>query len=85
LRVRDVGSRGSSRRILLLIIIQHVSQNIFGVLQPLRHLRIIAVKCLIQRHRRSLALLVDICYIFVFGVQKDLSMILEVNLDDFVA
>jgi len=84
--VRHVGSWRSSRRILLLIVVvQHVGQNILGVLQPFRHLCVIAIECLIQRHGGSLALLVDICYIFVFRIQKYLSVILEVNLDDLVA
>ena len=70
---------------LLIVVVQHVGQNILGVLQPFRHLCVIAIECLIQRHGRSLALLVDICYIFVFRIQKNLSVILEVNLDDLVA
>lgn len=62
-----------------------MSQNILGVLQPFRHLSIVAIECLIQRHSRSLTLLVDVCYILVFRIQENLGVILEVNLDDFVA
>jgi len=62
-----------------------VSQDIFRVLQTLGHLRIVAVEGLVQRHRRSLTLLVYVCHISVLRVQEDLRVVLEVNLHNFVA
>ena len=70
---------------LLLIIIEHVGQDILRVLETLRHLRVVAVQGLVQWHRRSLALLVHIGHVPILGVEQDLCVILEVNLDYLVA
>ena len=74
-----------SHRVLLLVVVKHVGQDIFRVLETLGHFGIVAVKSLVQRHRRSLTLLVHVCHISVLRVQKDLRVILEVNLHNFVA
>ena len=52
--------------VLLLIIIEHMRQDVLGILQPLRHLRVIAIKSLVQRHSGSFALLIDVGHIPVF-------------------
>ena len=70
---------------LLLIIIEHVGQDVLGVLEALRHLCVVAVQGLVERHSRSLALLVDIGHVSVLGVEKDLSVVLEVDLHYLVA
>ena len=66
------------------IIVQHMRQNVLRVLQALRHLLIVRVECLTERHDGSLALLVDISYEPVVRVEQDLGVILEVDLDDLV-
>ena len=53
----------------LLIVVEHVCQNILRVLKPLGHLGVVAVQCLVQRHRRPLASLVHVRHKAVFGVQ----------------
>lgn len=70
---------------LLLIIIEHVSQDVLRILETLRHLRVVTVQRLVQRHRRSLALLVDVGHVAVLRVEEDLCVILEVDLDYLVA
>ena len=62
-----------------------MSKDILGVLKALCHLLIIAIKSLTQWHDRSLSSLVNICDQSIFGVQQDLSVVLEINLDDLVA
>lgn len=69
---------------LLLIIIEHVSQDIFCVLQSLCHFRVVTVQGLVQRHRRSFTLLVHIGHVSVFRVQQDFSVVLEVYLNDLI-
>lgn len=60
-------------------------QDILRVLQPLRHFRVIAVKRLVEGHGRPLTLLVDIGDVPVLRVEQDLSVVLEVHLNDLVA
>lgn len=62
-----------------------MGQDVLCVLQSFRHFRIVAVKGLVERHSRSLALLIDIGHVSVLRVEQYFSVILEVNLDDFVA
>lgn len=76
---------GAGDRVLLLIIIEHVREDVFGVLEPLCHLRIVAVQSLVQWHRRPLTLLVNVGHISILGVEQDLRVILEVHLDNLVA
>ena len=71
--------------VLLLIVIEHVCQDILGVLQPLCHLGVVAVESLVQGHRRSVSLFVNIGYISILGIQQDFRVILEVDLHNFVA
>ena len=52
--------------ILLLIIIEHVRQDVLGILQPLRHLRVVAIKSLVQRHGGPFALLIYVGHIPIF-------------------
>ena len=75
----------SADGVLLLIIIEHVGQDIFGVLQSLCHFGVVAIQSLIQRHRRSFSLLVHVGHVPVFRVQQDFSVVLEINLNDLIA
>lgn len=68
-----------------MIVVQHVSKNIFCVLESLGHLCVVAVKSLIEWHCRSFALLVHIGHKSIFRVQEDLRVVLEVNLNNLVA
>lgn len=67
------------------VVVKHVSQDILGVLQALRHLLIVAVESLTQRHYRALTSLIYISDKSIVGVKKNLSVILEVDLDYFIA
>lgn len=62
-----------------------MGQDILCVLETLGHLGVVAVQCLVERHRRPLSLLVDVGHVPVLGVEENLCMILEVNLYNFVA
>ena len=62
-----------------------MGQDIFGVLQSLGHLCIIAIQGLVQWHSRSLTLFVDVSDISIFRVQQNLSVVLKVYLYNFVA
>lgn len=70
---------------LLLIIVQHVSKDVFRVLQPLCHFGVVTVQGLVQRHRGSFTLLVNVGHKSVLRIQKDLGVVLEVHLDNLVA
>ncbi len=72
-------------RNLLLIIVEHVGQNVFGVLKSFSHFGIVAIQRLIQRHCWSLSFFVYICYISVFRIEQNLSVVLEVHLYNLVA
>ena len=74
-----------SHWVLLLIIVQHVCQDIFSVLQPLRHFGIVAVQGLVQWHRGAVTFLVHVGHVPVLRVQQNFRVVLEVNLDDLVA
>lgn len=67
------------------IVIQHVSQDVLGILQSLSHLLIIWIESLTEWHYRALSFLVHVSYEAIVRVQEDLSVILEVHLDDLVA
>ena len=60
-------------------------QDVLSVLQALGHLLIVGVECLAQWHNGPLTLLVHISDQSVIRVEQDLGMVLEVNLDNFVA
>ena len=44
------------------IVVKHVCQDVLGVLKPLSHLCVVALKSLVQGQCRALSLLVDIRY-----------------------
>jgi hypothetical protein len=54
---------------LYLIIIEHMSQNVFCVLKSFCHFSIIAIQSLIQRHCWSLSFFIYISYISVFRIE----------------
>ena len=60
-------------------------ENIFGILEPLCHLCVVAVECLVKWHSRPFTFFVYVCYISVLGVQQNLSVVLEIYLNNFVA
>lgn len=66
------------------VIVEHVSQDILGVLETLCHLLIVAVERLTQRHYRALTSLIYIRDKSIVRVKKNLSVILEVNLYYFI-
>jgi len=79
------GVSSHSHWILLLIIVQHVRQDILCVLQPFGHFGVVAIQGLVQRHRGAVALLVHVGNVPVLRVQQNFRMVLEVNLHDLVA
>ena len=60
----NFGSVGCLGRCLALwsIIVEHVRENVLGVLEALGHLRIVTVEGLAQRHDRPFALLIHISH-----------------------
>ena len=68
-----------------MVVVQHVGQDILGVLQSLGHLSVIAIQGLVQWHGRPLTLFVDVSDISIFRVQQNLSVVLKVYLYNFVA
>ena len=73
------------RHRVLLIIIKHMCQDIFGIFQSLCHFSVITIESLIKWHSRSLSFFIDIGYIPILRIQEYLSMILEINLYYFIA
>ena len=69
----------------IVIIIQHVGQNIFRVLETFRHFCVVGVKCLAEWQCLPLALLVHVCDLAALRVQKYFGVVLEVHLHNFVA
>ena len=68
----------------MLVIIEHMREDVLGILESLGHLRIVAVEGLVEGHRRPLPLFVNVGHESILGVQQDLCVVLEVNLDDLV-
>lgn len=66
------------------IIIKHVSQNIFSILQSLGHLCIVTLECLVEGQRLSFSFLIDISDQSALWVQQYLSVILKVYLHDLI-
>ena len=83
--VRRGGIASNSHRVLLLVVVKHVSQDVLRVLETLCHLGVIAIKSLVQWHGRPLSLLVHVGHISVLRVKQDLCVVLEVNLHNLVA
>ncbi len=71
--------------ICLLVVVEHMRENIFGVFEPLGHLGVVAVKGLVKWHCRAFSLLVNIGDVAVLRVEQNLSVVLEVHLHNFVA
>jgi hypothetical protein len=69
---------------VLLIVIQHMSQDILCVLKPLGHLCVVAIESLIKGHGRSLSLFINVGYKPIFTIQEDFGVVLEVDLNYFV-
>ena len=57
------GVASHSHRILLLVVVKHVCQDILGVLETLSHLSVIAIQSLVKRHGGPFSLFVNICNI----------------------
>jgi len=60
-------------------------ENVLRIFESLRHLLVVAVESLTERHDRTLSTLVDVGHKAVFGVQQDLGVVLEIDLDNLVA
>ena len=69
----------------VIIIVQHMSENILCIFESLCHFCIITFKCLIKRQSRPFTLFVDIGNKSVLWVQENLGVILEVHLHNFIA
>ena len=82
--VRANRRRRPARVSSMCIIVKHMSQNIFGVLEPLRHLGVIRLERLVQWQRLPLALLVDVGDESALRVEEDLGVVLEAHLHDLV-
>ena len=67
------------------IVIQHMSENILSILQSLGHFCVVAVQGLAERHDRTFSLLINISNKTIVRIQKNLCVVLEVNLHDLVA
>jgi hypothetical protein len=74
----------SSRLSCVDIRIEHVCQNVLGILQPLDHFKIGGFHCATKRVGLSLPSLVNISHKLGLRAEHDFSMVLEVNLDNFV-
>jgi hypothetical protein len=61
-----------------------MSEDILGVLEPLDHLEIRRFHRAAQRIALALSPLIDVHYKLRLRAEKDLSMILEVDLNDLV-
>ena len=62
-----------------------MSQDVLSIFEALGHLLVIGVQCLAEWHDGALSLLVDVGHQAVVRIEQDLRVILEVNLDNFVA
>ena len=67
------------------IVIEHVGQDVFGVLESLGHLCVVGLECMVQRQRLSLALLIHVSHQSALRVKQNLCMVLEVYLHYLVA
>jgi len=77
--------RGSRCTCCGTIVVEHVRQDILGVLQALGHLLVVAVESVAQRHDRPLTSLVHVGDEAVFRVEQDFCVVLEVDLNNLVA
>lgn len=64
---------------------KHVSQNVFGVFQPLGHFYVSGLQCRCKRICGSDAFLVYVGHLSAFWAKNDLSMIFEIDLHYFIA
>ena len=78
---RGTGGRRSTCR---LNVVQHVGEYIFGVLQPFRHLGVVRIESLIQRHYRSISQLINVGDQPRLGVKMDLSVVGKIHLNNLV-
>ncbi len=60
-------------------------KDVLGVFESLGHLSIVTLQCMVQREGLSLSLLVHIGDQSALRIKEDLSVILEIHLDDLVA
>ena len=67
------------------VIVKHMRQNVFSVLKTLRHLLVVRIQSLTERHYRAFALFVHIGDEAVVRIEQDLCVILEVYLHYLVA
>lgn len=65
--------------------IEHMSQNLFGVLESLGHFNISAVQGCCQCVLALFSFQIDVGHQFLLARKDDLSFICEINLDDLIA
>jgi hypothetical protein len=80
----SVGACSHSSR-LVVIVVQHVSQDVLGILQSLGHFGVVALESMVQGQSLSFTLLVDVGHQSALRIQQDLCVVLEVHLHDLVA
>ncbi len=66
------------------ILIEHVSQDVLGVFKTFDHFEIGTVHCTSKRISSSLSPFINIGNNFSFRAQHDLSVVLKINLDNFI-
>ena len=67
------------------VVVEHVRQDVLGVLESLGHLCVVAFQGYVQRQSLPFALLIDICDQPVLRVEQYLRVILETHLHYFIA
>ena len=78
---RHRAGRGSSSAC---IVVEHVREDILGILQPLGHLGIGRLQGLVQGQRAPLSAFIHIGDLPAIRVEQDLGVVLEVDLHDLV-
>ena len=68
----------------MIVCVEHVRQNVLGVLESLHHLQVGRLHCTRQRISAPLSFLVDICDNLGLRGEHDLCVVLEVDLDHFI-
>ena len=70
--------------ICLLVVVEHMRENIFGASEPLGHLSFFAVKGLVKWHCRAFSILVNTVDVLVIQIEQNISVVLEIQLLNFV-
>lgn len=80
----DFSSVGSRSIYVSDVCVEHVSQDVLGVLKSLDHFEVCRLHCTVERIRRPFSLFVDISNDFGLRTKHDFCVVLEVHLHDLV-